>query len=153
NVPPPATVAPPPSAKAPPPFEAAPLPPFEAAPPPPAAMPPKLDDGMTVSALQTILSGTLSSQPLSDEPPTFTAEQFDPEKFVPELAPEAQVELPGAPPKKDDFLAQARRAAQAAAQAEAERTGKTNKRQPFAAPSANDRLSVKKLNVGRLIII
>ena len=152
NVPPPSSVAPPPpTAKAAPPFEAAPLPPFEAAPPPPAA-PPKIEEGMTVSALQTILSGTLSSQTISDEPPTFTAEQFDPERFAPELPAEAQVELPGAPPKKDDFLAQARRAAQAAAQAEADRTGKSNKRQTFAAPTG-ERLPMKKLNVGRLMII
>lgn len=140
DVPPPSSVAPPPMSN-----EAAP-PPFEA-PPPPA--PTTIDEGMTVSALQTILSGTLSSN--TDAPPSF--EQFEPEKFADELpphdsVPEAQDE---APPKKEDFLSQARRAAQAAAQAEAER-GAKGKRPAFST-STGERLAITKLNVGRLLII
>jgi localization factor PodJL len=134
NVPPPASVAPPPMSSAP--------PPFEAAPPPPT----KADEGMTVSALQTILSGTLSSH--SDEPPAFTHEAFEPEKFAPEAVDTVGLDEQPAPPK-NDFLSQARRAAQAAAQAEADRSGK---RQTFATPSG-ERLPLKKLNIGRLAII
>ena len=143
NVPPPASVAPPlpstASASAPPPFEV---------PPPPAG--PKIEDGMTVSALQTILSGNLSSH--HDEPPSFAHEQFDPEKFAPELPPHDAVlpEPEAPPPPKNDFLSQARRAAQAAAQAEVERAGA--KRPGYSAPTG-ERLAFKKLNVGRLIII
>ena len=140
NVPPPSSVAPPPMNSSLPPFEMPPLP----------AAPPKADDGMTVSALQTILSGTLSSH--TDEPPSFSHEQFDPEKFAPDDGVETVGldEQPLPPPKKaDDFLSQARRAAQAAAQADAERTGK---RPSFTAASGQS-LSIKKLNVGRLMII
>jgi localization factor PodJL len=141
NVPPAASVAPP----SPPPMSAA--PPFEA-PPPPAALP-KLDEGMTVSALQTILSGSLSSHPLSDAPSSLSPEHFDPEQFAPDAEHQSAIDQP-APPKREDFLSQARRAAQAAAQAEADRS--TAKRPSFAT-SSGERLAVKHLNVGRLMII
>ncbi len=122
---------------------------FEPPLPPAPGAPPRLDDGMTVSALQTILSGTLSSHLSSDPSSSFAPERFDPEQFAPDA------DLPGAsepapqPKKADDFLTQARRAAQAAAHAESEKTN--SKRQGFSSPS--ERLAIKPLNVGRLMII
>ena len=112
---------------------------FEAELPP---MPPAKDigDGYSVSALQTIMAGTLSTPPPFGDLP-----KLDPDRF--EHEPIAFDGAADAPPKKaDDFLTQARRAAQAAAQAESERPA--NKRGGYPAPGETG-----GRNVGRLMIV
>ena len=147
SAPPPSFAVPPAASVLPPaPPVMAPPPQFE---PPLPSAPPKLDEGMTVSALQTILSGTLSSRPLSEASSSFASERFDPEQFAPDAGLPDSNEPVAQPRKADDFLSQARRAAQAAAHAETEKS--SAKRQSFA--GAGERLAVKPLNVGRLMII
>ena len=152
SAPPPPSFAVPPAASVLPPSPPvmAPPPQFDPPLPPAPSMPPKLDgDGMTVSALQTILSGTLSSHPSSEVSSSFAPERFDPEQFTPDVGVQGADEPVVQPKKADDFLSQARRAAQAAAHAEAEKSNA--KRQNFG--GAGERLAVKQLNVGRLMII
>ena len=90
-------------------------------PPPPSFMldplPPKPEGGYSLDALQTIMAGTLSASPPSAElPPELEADPFESERRIePEVGDEAFT------PRKEDFLTQARRAAKAAAEAEAER--------------------------------
>lgn len=88
-------------------------PPFEAdLPPMPAA---KDDDGYSVSALQTIMAGTLSTPPPAGDFPKLNSDRFEHDAIAFDGGLDAPLK------KADDFLTQARRAAQAAAQAEAER--------------------------------
>ena len=151
--PPPSFTVPPAASVMPQTLSAMPPPPpqFAAEPPPsPSMTPPKFDEGMTVSALQTILAGTLSSQPSSDVPPSFAPEHFDPEQFASDgvqVSPPAETIVQ--PKRADDFLSQARRAAQAAAQTESEKS--QTKRPSFS--GSTDHVAVKPLNVGRLMII
>jgi localization factor PodJL len=122
----------------------------DAPPPPPSfdeEQPSKQDDGFSVSALQTIMSGTLSAPPPpSDLPEVEEPEAFEPEHFEPEN--EEQSDEFGGAQRKDDFLAQARRAAKAAAAADAERA--QHKKRPGYLSAKDDAQSGK---LGRLMII
>ncbi len=116
---------------------------LSSSPPPPAfedELPPKADDGFSVSALETIMSRPLSG------PETHDPHSFDPDKFDVDV-PEQGAEEPQQR-KADDFLTQARRAAQAAAQADAERT---TARRPSFAQYAKDETGSRKM--GRLVIV
>ncbi len=119
----------------------APPPAFDAGLPP---MAPSKDDGerYSVSALQTIMAGTLSTPPPSGEFPRLEAdERFEHDTIAFDGGAD------GLPKKADDFLTQARRAAQAAAaQADLERP--PNKRGAFASTGENG-----GRNVGRLMIV
>ena len=119
-------------------------------PPPPSFMadlPPKPDDGFSVSALQTIMAGTLSSPPPTTDLPDLEPESFEPASFDQALTDATALD-DDAPfqPKKDDFLSQARRAAKAAAEAEADRVA--HKRPKF--PLGEEGQGRK---VGRLVIV
>jgi localization factor PodJL len=110
----------------------------------PPAMPPRDGEGYSVSALQTIMAGTLSAPPPAPPEPL---SDFEPEKFEPDVGFEPD-EPAAAPKKADDFLAQARRAAQAAAQAESER--QQTKRGYL--PNGKGETGGSR-NVGRLMIV
>jgi localization factor PodJL len=111
--------------------------------------PAKPEEGYSVSALQTIMAGTLSAPPPSSDVPNLEPDAFEPDPFEREggeLVPDnGDV---GFPPKKEDFLTQARRAAKAAAEAEAERTAQ--RRSSFAYGKDEGQGGRK---VGRLVII
>lgn len=118
------------------------------APPPPPSFepetPPPLEkDGYSVSALQTIMAGTLGAPAptAADLPPHFDSERYSPEP--------SDLDSDGfeTQPRKDDFLSQARRAAQAAAQAEAERPQQRKSYLSSGKGESGGR------NVGRLMII
>ncbi len=118
-------------------------------PPPPSFMddlpPPKADDGFSVSALQTIMAGTLSTPPPTTELPDLEPESFE-QAFEQAHGDAAGLDETPFQPKKEDFLTQARRAAKAAAEAEADRVA--HRRPKF--PSAEEGQGRK---VGRLVII
>ena len=115
----------------------------EAAPPPfEAHLPPKEDgESYSVSALQTIMAGTLSAPPPTGDFAKLDDDNFQHEPIAFEGGPEEPVR------KADDFLTQARRAAQAAAaQADLERA--TTKRGGYAIGGETG-----GRNVGRLMIV
>jgi localization factor PodJL len=102
----------------------------------------KRHDGLSVSALETIMATTLSP---SQE--TSLDQSLDDDRFAP---PPVDDEFDA--PKKDDFLTQARRAAKAAAQADAERAPTKGKKKQ-AAPAAYPKDDAPKSRVGRLAVI
>jgi localization factor PodJL len=108
----------------------------------PVTASPKQDSGLSVSALETIMATTLS--PSSQEPSL--DQNFDVDRFAP---PPLDDDLDE--PKKDDFLSQARRAAKAAAQADADRapTKGTKKR----TAGAYHKEDAPKSKFGRLVIV
>lgn len=148
NVPPPATVSAPPEPDFPP--LATTTSQIISGSPPPlhsfvSDLPPKAQgDGYSVSALQTIMAGTLSAPP-----PSSDLTNFDPDDFAPETTAFDRDDLDAPPKKADDFLAQARRAAQAAAQAEAERA--PQKRGGYVPYGKGETGGGR--NVGRLMIV
>ncbi len=115
------------------------------APPEPMAKDTRHDGGLSVSALETIMATTLA--PSSQE--TSLDEGLDDDRFEPPPADEEFEE-----PKKNDFLSQARRAAKAAAQADAERAQtKGKKKHSTAAAAAYPKDDAPKSRVGRLAVI
>jgi len=117
-------------------------------PPPPSFMddlPPKADDGFSVSALQTIMAGTLSTPPPTTDLPDLEPESFD-QAFEAAQSDAASLDESPFQPKKDDFLTQARRAAKAAAEAEADRVAHRRPKFPMAEEGQGRK-------VGRLVII
>ncbi|MCE9520999.1 MAG: hypothetical protein K8S25_01045, partial [Alphaproteobacteria bacterium] len=121
--------------------DSAPPPAFQAEFPP---LPPKAEpEGYSVSALQTILAGTLSAPPPAGDMPN-----FDPDKYSTDTIA-FDSELDAVPKKADDFLTQARRAAQAAAQADAERAPQQKRASYLSATDAEG----GGRNVGRLMIV
>lgn len=106
----------------------------------PMTLEPKHDGQLSVSALETIMAKTLSPEPASLD------HEMDEDQFTP--PPMDDDEL--GPPKKD-FLSQARRAAKAAAQAEAERPHGKKQKKASAAPYPKD--ETQKSRFGRLIVV
>lgn len=113
-----------------------------------APEPVKADDGFSVSALETIMATPLS-QPLSSLDTPLELDQFVPERD----------DMGEPPAKQADFLSQARRAAKAAAQADAERlqqkAPKKRKRSEAAADASTPfpKDDVQRGRFGRLAII
>lgn len=116
---------------------------------PPPPPPPSFDDdlqhqpqgdGFSLSALQTILSS-----PLSGNGPHLDDSRFEPDNF--EAGLDAPLGYNEPNEKPGDFLAQARRAAQAAAEREAERNAR-GKRAPLPGMEQGG-----QRNIGRLITI
>jgi localization factor PodJL len=114
----------------------------------PMSLDARADDGFSVSALETIMSSPMSSQPSALDVP------LELDRFAPEPGDALDTGT-----KRDDFLTQARRAAQKAAQADAERQqsakgSKKQQRQAAAATaSAYPKEETQKSRIGRLVIV
>ncbi len=109
----------------------------------PLALEPQHDSGLSVSALETIMAKTLSPEPVSLD----HDHELDEDHFAP--PPMDDDEL--GPPKKEDFLSQARRAAKAAAQADADRPQGKKQKKASATPYPKD--ETQKSRYGRLIVV
>ena len=121
-------------------------PPFE------SELPPKPDDGYSVSALQTIMAGTLSAPPPPADVPNIDPDAFERDAFQRELDRTDGEAQPGDldyVPKREGFLEQARRAAKAAA-AEAEQRAQAKKPSRAVAGLGDEG---KGRNLGRLAIL
>jgi localization factor PodJL len=101
----------------------------------------KHDGGLSVSALETIMATTLS--PSTQEPSL--DQNFDADRFAPPVDEDA------GDTKKNDFLSQARRAAKAAAQADAERVQSKGKKKA-GGTAAYHKEDAPKSKFGRLIV-
>lgn len=105
----------------------------------------KHDGGLSVSALETIMATTLS--PSTQEPSL--DQRFDADRFEP-----PPVDEDAGDNKKNDFLSQARRAAKAAAQADAERAqGSKGKKKLSGNAAAYHKEDAPKSKFGRLIVV
>lgn len=102
------------------------------------------DGGLSVSALETIMSTTLA--PSHDEP-SLDDDDLDPDQFAP---PPAMDDEPSAT-RKEDFLSQARRAAKAAAEADADRGPMKGKKRLTAQVYPKD--DTAKSRYGRLAVV
>lgn len=103
----------------------------------------KHDSGLSVSALETIMASTLS--PTAEQPSL--DHNFEADRFAP---PAMDDEEDAGASKKNDFLSQARRAAKAAAQADAERAPTKGRKKAQAAYHKEDG---QKSKFGRLIVV